>query len=254
MKKLLFIWMLVVTLPAFAQNYGGLYDKAMKLKNEYRYVESLAMFQILLKTDSANVDYLSNASTMYTKAGNLQPDEKKRFDYYHQGEYLAKKAIAKNPNNAEAHYAYALVIGRLNEHASSKQKVANAKLIKSEADACVRLQPDHGGAYHILGRWHSTVAGFGIVEKMAINALFGGVPEGGSYDEAVKCFKKAIQLEPAYILHHYELASALNERAASPTDKTDAIAALKKALSLPNQTPDDPGTKKKCEALLKDLQ
>jgi tetratricopeptide (TPR) repeat protein len=254
MRKILFALLFVCAIPVFSQNYSVLYDKAMKLKSEYKYVESLAMFQLLLKSDSSNVDYLANGSTMYTKAGNLQPDEKKRFDYYHQGEYLAKKAIAKNPNNAEAHYAYSLVIGRLNEHASSKQKVANAKLIKSEADACLRLQPDHAGAYHILGRWHSTVAGFGIVEKMAINALFGGVPEGGSYDEAVKCFKKAIQLEPAYILHYYELANVLKERDASAADKNDAIAALKKAMSLGNQTPDDPSTKKKCEELLKELQ
>ena len=254
MKKIFLVLFVVLSLPGFSQNYRGVYEKALSLKKEYKYVESLAMFQVLLKTDSNNVDYLGYASTMFTKAGNMQSDEKKRFDYYRQGEYLAKKAIKIDPNNAEAHYAYSLVVGRLSEQASSKQKVANAKLIKSEADACIRLQPNHAGAYHILGRWHRTVAGFGIIEKMAINALYGGVPEGGSYDEAVKCFKKAIQLEPAYVLHYYELAVTLHERDASAADKTDAVAALKKAMSLQNQTPDDPATKKKCEVLLTDLQ
>ena len=70
----------------------------------------------------------------------------------------------------------------------------------------------------------------------------------------MKCFKKAIQLEPAYVLHYYELAVTLHERDASAADKTDAVAALKKAMSLQNQTPDDPATKKKCEVLLTDLQ
>ena len=53
---------------------------------------------------------------------------------------------------------------------------------------------------------------------------------------------------------HSSVAVTLHERDASAADKTDAVAALKKAMSLQNQTPDDPATKKKCEVLLTDLQ
>jgi tetratricopeptide (TPR) repeat protein len=186
--------------------------QAVKLKNESRFEESLVIFQQLLKADSSRIEYVYNTSFLYSKLGNRQQEESARQNYFLKAESLARKAIAIDPNNAEGHYTYALALGRMNENASSKQKIANAKLIKGECEAGLKLNPRHSGLYHILGRWHRTIAGFNFVEKGMINAFFGGVPEGGSYKDAIDCFSKAVLLEPGYMLHKFELAQTYYER------------------------------------------
>lgn len=197
---------------AQAQQADEQFKTALKLKNESKFEESLAIFQQLLKSDSSKIEYLYNTSFLYSKLGNRQQEEVARQNYFRKAEYLAKKAIATDSNNAEAHYTYALALGRINENASSKQKIANAKLIKTECETGLKLNPKHSGLYHILGRWHRTIAGFNFMEKGMINAFFGGVPEGGSYKDAIECFSKAVLLEPGYMLHKYELAQTYYER------------------------------------------
>jgi tetratricopeptide (TPR) repeat protein len=235
----------------FAQSNSEKYKEAVRLKHEMRFADAFTLFKELLKTDSTNVEYLYQTSFSYSKTGNDQTSEAVRKSYFNMGKYLAQKAIAINPNSAYAHYTYALALGRLNENASNKEKIANAKLIKGECDRSLELDPKNGSVYHILGRWHRTIAGFGALEKFAINTMYGGMPPGGSYENAIESFQKAIQLEPTIILHYYELAATYYER----DKKGDNIYAkvwLEKALQLPKNDydPDDANTRKKCEELL----
>lgn len=251
----LFILFLLIETTLYAQSGANdiLYQKGLKAKQEYKYQEGLALFQILLKSDSSNVDYLANTSYFLSRVGQLQPLEDQKMDYYHKAEYVGKKAVQTDPTNAEAHYSYALAIGRVNEFASNKQKISNAKLLKTELDACLKINPEHFGAWHILGRWHREIAGLNMVERLAINSFFGGVPPNATYEDAIKCFQNAVKYNPTYILHYFELAKTYYTRD-DKGDKAQAISTLKTALALPNLAPDDPETRKNCENLLKKLQ
>lgn len=243
---------LILTLFCFcsmAQSADEQYAKALKLKNEYNYKEALTSFQKLLKSDSSQVNYLTNSSFLYSRVGYFYAPEAEKMQYYKTAEYLAKKAIQKNSNSGEAHYTYALALGRINENASSKQKIAVGKLIKSEVDKAISLNPKLAGAHHILGRWHRTIAGFNMIEKAMINSFFGGVPPGGSYDDAVKAFVTAVTLEPHTVIHQYELAETYHEMGKD----IDAKVWAKKALELTPVSPDDKKARTACEALLKKL-
>ncbi len=242
-------------ITALSQSNIEKYNEAIKLKHEMRFADAFTLFKELLKTDSTNVEYLYQTSFSYSKAGNDETSEAVRKSYFNTGKYLAQKAIAINPNSGYSHYTYALALGRLNENAGNKEKIASAKLIKGECDRALELDPKNGSVYHILGRWHRTIAGFNALEKLAINALYGGVPQGGSYENAIECFQKAIQLEPTIILHYYELAATYYER----DKKGDTIYAkvwLDKALQLPpvSYDPDDNNTRKKCKQLLEKMK
>lgn len=242
--------LLLLTVCLTAQTAEEQYAKALKLKGEYNYKDALTAFQQLLKNDSSQINYLTNASYCYTKFGFFHAPETEKQTYYKTAEYLAKKAIQKNTNNADAHYTYAMALGRINENASSKQKIANAKLIKSEVDRSIALNPKLAGAYHILGRWHRTIAGFNMIEKAMINSFFGGVPPGGSYEDAVKSFMTAISIEPKSMVHQYELAVTYHEMGKD----VDAKLWAKKALEITPVSPDDKKAKTDCEALLKKLE
>ena len=251
MKKLIAILFVIITsLSIVAQTNEEQYAKALKLKVEFKYKEAFPLFQVLLKADSSNVNYLQCASYCYSKYGYYYvPAEAEKMKYYKTAEYLAKKAIKGNEASADAHYAYAMALGRINENASSKQKIANAKLIKAQCDRAIALNPKLSGAYHILGRWHRTIAGFNAIEKAMINSFFGGVPPGGSYDDAVKSFMTAISLEPKYMNHQYELAQTYYEMGKTVEAKLWA----KKALEIIPSNEDDIKAKKDCEELLKKL-
>ncbi len=248
MKKI-FFFLFLISICVFGKQENDQFTQALKLKNENKFEESLVLFQQLMKSDSSKVEYLYNSSFLYSKLGNRQKVESTRLDYFRKAEYLSKKAVAINPGNAECHYTYALALGRINENASSKQKIANAKLIKGECEAGLKLNPKHSGLYHILGRWHRTVAGFNFIEKGMINAFYGGVPEGGSYKDAIECFSKAVLLEPSYLLHKYELAQTYYERGAGD-DYILCKIWCKKVLEMTAADSDDILTQEKARKLL----
>ena len=247
--KIIALWMFVFSTTTFSQSSEELLTKGLQYKKDLNYKDGIAIFQRLLKSDSSNVDYLYNASNFYSRYGHTLP-ESMQMNYYKTAEYLAKKAIKADNNNAECHYVYALALGRINENASTKQKIANAKLIKSELDLALKQNPKHAGAWHILGRWHRTIAGFSSIEKFAINTLFGGVPQGGSYEDAVKCFTQSIILEPNYKLHKFELAETYHEMGKN----ADAKVWLQKALNSPSLNDDDKSTDVKCKELLEKIK
>jgi tetratricopeptide (TPR) repeat protein len=250
-KQTIFLLACLFTCRAFAQTPAENFDKAMALKNEFKYKDALPYFQALLKADSNNVNYLANGSQVYTRYGYLyMTTDAEKQKYFHIGEYLAVKSIAKDDKSAEGHYAYALALGRINENASSKQKIANAKLIKKEVDRAIELNPKQAGAYHILGRWHATIAGFNAIEKMMINSFFGGVPPGGSYEDAIKAFQTAISLEPKNMIHQMEIANTYY----SMGNKIYAKVWLDKAMALPVISDDDKITAEKCKSLRKKLE
>jgi hypothetical protein len=231
------------------QSEKDLFEKGMQCRKDHDYKDGILSFQRLMKLDSSNAIYLSQGSYFYSRYGYSFAEPERKMAFYKVADYLARKAIRIDPSHAEAHYAYALALGRMNENASTKQKIANSKLIKSELDKTLKLQPKHADAYHILGRWHRTIAGFNAIEKLAINTLFGGVPEGGSYEEAILCFRKAISYDPLYKLHPYELAVTLKEMG----KKADAKVWAKRCVALPSKTLDDKNTDINAKALLDEL-
>jgi tetratricopeptide (TPR) repeat protein len=252
MKKW-WVIILAVSIQYVSAQDSAQYKQARKLREESKFNESLVVFQSLLKDDSSNVEYLHNTAYLLCKTGVLKKEETERQKDYHTAEYLSRKAIALNKNSADSHYTLALALGRINEHAPIKQKIANAKVIKTEAETAVKLNPKLARAWHILGHWHRAVAGFNAVEKLMMKTMYGGVPEGGSYDAAIECFSKAVELEPKFMLHSYELAVTYHERG----NKMDDIYAkvwLKKTIALPAVSEEDYETVRKAKELLKKVE
>ena len=230
-----------------------LYQYAVKLHEDGKLNDALTIFKNLLKNDSSNINLLQNTSILYSTIGHsLKEGTPNKYNWYTTAEYLAKKAIQQNQMSANAHYAYAMAIGLLSEKAGVKTKINNAKLIKTEAETTIKLDPKIAGAYHILGRWHLVVAGFNSFERGMITMIFGKMP-GGSYEDAIANFQTAIKLEPLNAIHYLQIAYTYQERE-KKGDKLLAIANLNTAIKIVPRNEDEQITKKECEDLLSKLK
>jgi tetratricopeptide (TPR) repeat protein len=233
------------------ENNQRLFQYAVKIESEGKYNDALTIYKNLLKSDSSNIDLLTHTSILYSRLGFRQNSEEQKTNWYRTAFYLGQKAIKIDNQNANAHYAYAMALGRMSEFASNKTKINNAKQIKTEAELAIQLNPKLAGPYHILGRWNKEVGGFNGFEKAMIKTMFGGMGVG-SYTEAIKYFQKAILLEPLNSIHYYQLAHTYYKRN-QEGDKAQAENWASKCLLIKPITLDDEDTKRDCEKLLKKL-
>lgn len=242
---------LLVAASAFAQSNADLYKKALNFRQIGQYHNALAIFKVLLGRDSNNTAYLDytvvlSCKTLHddTKPGNPPLDQ------YKHMEYLAKKSLRLDSNNAESHYAYAFCIGVISEYASHKEQIAIAGIMKSELDKCLKLNPRNSGAYHLLGRWFDKLASFNSVEKMAVKILYGTTLPEGTYAQAAAAYEKAILYDPGYILHQYELAVVYHQM----NKDADAKLWLQNAIHAPYNGDDSAMVKNSCRKLLSQLK
>ena len=90
--------------------------------------------------------------------------------------------------------------------------------LKKEMGLVLALQPQHGGAHHVLGEMFMELPGFA----------------GGDKKKALEELETAVRLEPDETSHYVPLAQAY----LAVRDKDQAVAALKKALEV--EHPADP--------------
>jgi regulator of microtubule dynamics protein 3 len=254
MKKVITLAFTLLALFIFSASIGQteaeLYNQGLKYKKQINNKKMLPVFKKLVEMDPTNVDYLSNLSFAYSKVGANLTDAKLQMKFYAKAKSVASEAKNLNDNHAFAHYSYALALARENENAGTKAKIVNAKEIKSECDRVIALDPKEAGAYHVMGRWHRTFAGFSGFEKAMVNTFYGGTPEGGSYKVALEMFQKAIKIEPWYMLHTYELAMTYHQMG----NDEYAIKFLQKAMELPQKYEDAVKCFEKCKTMLAELK
>lgn len=151
---------------------------------------------VLLRISKQHTDLVDAAKTKDDAKGHAE----KALDY-------AKRAQALDANNAKAHLNLAICYGKMTDFVGNKTKMEYAKIIRDEAQRSIDLDPRDDYAWHVLGRWHAGVANLNGVLKALAGFVYGGLPPA-SNEDAVRCFKKAIELAPQRMMHHAELAHA----------------------------------------------
>ena len=160
----------------------------------------------------------------------------------------AQRAVSVAPDDAHAQLALAICYGRLAPLLDNKTKISYSKLVREHVDKALKLDPSLDYAYHVLGAWNYELASLNPILRALARLVYGDLP-AASYEEAVKNFKKAIELAPQRVVHHVELG-----RTYAAMGQTElARAELTKGLALPNREKDDPGTKDRGREALKKL-
>ncbi len=154
-----------------------------------------------------NASGLIMAAKVTTYGAVLLPENQREAAYDKATDY-ARRALAVEPNNAEAHMELARALGRGAQFKGILQSLGIAGEVRSELETTIRLDPKIAAAYVALGLWHAEVP----------------LIAGGRNSEVEPNILKAITLEPNTVIHRMEYANALMK--VSQRNKKRAIAQL----------------------------
>jgi len=161
----------------------------------------------------------------------------------------ALRAAALAPGNSEAQLSPAISYGKMASFQGSKEKVDASPRIKAAADKALKLDPRNDSAWHVLGRWHQSLANVSGFKRAVGGILYGSLPTGTN-EESIACFEKAIEINPNRLRHYIEAGCTH----AQMGDDAAARRLLKKGLAMPNTEKDDPEMKRRGREALDELR
>jgi tetratricopeptide (TPR) repeat protein len=211
--------------------------------------EALKFYLPAEKLEPNNVHLLVRISREYrhlmSDAG--KPDQK--FSLGSTALAYAKRAATLDPNDPDAQLAVAISYGKLQPLEGSRQRFEASRIIKNAAEKVIQLDPTNDLGWHVLGRWHMAIADVSAFERGLALMAYGKLPES-TYDQAARCFEKAIELNPNRLMHYIELGRAYAHM--GRTD--DARSCIAKGLAMRETEKDDPETKRQGQELLAQLR
>ncbi len=120
------------------------------------------------------------------------------------------KAAALGPNDSDAQLSPAISYGKMLPFQGQRAQVDAAPRIKAAADKAILLDPLNDSAWHVLGRWHQTLANVSEIKRTLGALLYGKLPVGTNA-ESVACFNKAIAINPHRLRHFIELGRTYSQ-------------------------------------------
>jgi tetratricopeptide (TPR) repeat protein len=246
MKKTLLVLLIATLAPdTDAQSVNLLIKQADSLEAALNETAAYNKFREALRTDPGNYYSLWKCSELCSRIGFRQPTKEKKADYYNAGRIYAETAIKVKPDAADGYYALSLAMGRRAQMESGNDRIKAVRQIKNNAEKALKINPDHGRAWHVLGKWHYEVSNLNGVEKAALKIFYGGLPKA-SLKQAIAAYEKSIAFEPVFALNNLELAKACYKDG----QKERAIALLKAIPAMPAKTEDDNHIKTEGKTLL----
>jgi tetratricopeptide (TPR) repeat protein len=235
-------------LKSIAQTEQSLIGEAVKLEAALNESGALEKLTRVLQINPNHYFALWKASELCSRIGSKQPTKKEKMAYFIIGRKYAESAIKTCSKCADGYYALSVAMGKLALTAPNKDKIEAVKGIKSNVEKALQFNPEHGRAWHVLGKWHYEVDGLNVMERTAVKIMYGGLPPA-SIEQSISAYEKAKQLEPNFALNYLELAKAYIRAG----KKEQAIALLQKLPSISTKTSDDNQIKAEGKILLKEL-
>ena len=152
------------------------------------------------------------------------------------------------PDSLQGYFLKAAAAGNLAENSGALERVKLSRTVVRNSATALQHDSSYAPAYVILGAYYTRVAGANPILKGIANTILGGVPEG-TYEDALRELKRAVELDASNMHAHLELAKAY--RAVGRIDA--ARSHLQKVRSLPVMDHQHPNLKQRARDLLDDL-
>jgi len=196
--------------PAAAQTVPELVARGVAAFDARDPARALRDYQAALAIDSTSYAANWRASVAAVDIGKQTPDsipDPARDSLYRLAERYATRAVAANPDGADGFFALANAIGRTSLTLGKKERVQRAAEIRTDALRAIELNPAHDGAFHVMGRWNAEIMRLSGFQRFFAKSFLGGaVFNEASWGKAVAYMRRAVELRPEFIYHHYDLA------------------------------------------------
>jgi tetratricopeptide (TPR) repeat protein len=238
----------LATMGARAESAEELIHKGDVFYNKLQAAEALEFYLPAEKLDPNNVRLLVHISREYRHLMSDAAKISEKLQLANTAAGYAQRAAALAPNDPEAQLALAISYGKRLPLEETKQQIATSRLIKTAADRAIALDPNNDIAWQVLGRWYRGLAEVGGVKRALARVAYGKLPPA-KYEDAVRCFERAIALNPNRLMHFIELGRTY----AQMGKEADARKFINRGLALPETEKDDPETKRLGRQILKQL-
>ena len=193
---------------AHSQDVSTSIRKADELDAQERTDEAIEVLKRAEKISPNNPIVLIKLSQDYSDKVDAAKDRSQKLAFAKLSLEYAKKAVREAPDNADAHVCLSIAYGKFTDFVDNKTKMEYSKVVKTEAEKAVELNPRNDLALLILARWNFDMATLNPILKAFAQTLYGQLPPA-SKEQAIEYFQKAIAAAPQRIIHHAEYAQAL---------------------------------------------
>jgi tetratricopeptide (TPR) repeat protein len=190
------------------QDVSTLVRKAYQLDAQEQADAAIDVLKQAEKISPNNPDVLIKLSQDYSDKIDAVRERSEKLHFANLCMEYAKKAVRAAPNNSDAHVCLSIAYGKMTDFTDNKTKIEYSKVVKSEAERAVELNPKNDLALFILGRWNFDMATLNPLLKGIAQALYGQLP-AASKEKAIEYFERAIAAAPQRIMYHGAYAEAL---------------------------------------------
>jgi tetratricopeptide (TPR) repeat protein len=230
-----------------APNHTALGDRDYAAMNA---TGALAHYEAAIELDPKNYEALWKASRSAVDLGSYDQISEARGDLYRNAELYARRAVAVNAKDAEAHFHLARALGKNALTLGPRARIKYATDVRTQALECLKLNPKHAGCLHVMGVWNAEVMRLsGFTRMLARNLLGGRVFGSASWKDAQRYMEEAVAAEPDRIVHRIDLAEIYRDM----NQKAKARTEFETALRLPVTDVNDRHYKAQSERALKAL-
>jgi len=224
--------------------------EAHTLQAEYHESQALAKYEEILGRDARQYQALWQAALLSLRIGRRYTDETRKGAYFVSARQYADRALAVQPNGAEANYAVALTLLTRATLLTARGRLYAYKEIKPYIFKAVAQCPDWADTWALLGRWHYRVDHYNVLERLFSRFFLGGMPGGASSRKAIDALERAHELAPTNLQFCYDLARVYNNQ----KQFGNARRLLQKCVTLQPSTSDELETSRSCRHLLEQVQ
>ena len=239
----------LASMGAAAESAVELMQKGDVFYDKLQAAEALKFYLPAEKLDPKNVRLLVRVAREYRHLMSDATNASEKLQLGNTAVDYAQRAVALAPNDPEAQLAVAISYGKLLPIEGTKQRIANSRLIKSAADKVIELDPTNDLAWHVLGRWYLALAEVSTAKRFFAEVFYGNLPPA-KYEDAARCFEKAIALNPNRLMHCIELGRTYSQMGRDE----HARKFITKGLGMAETEKDDPETKNLGQQILKKLR
>lgn len=232
-----------------AESAEELIQKGDVFYDKLQAAESLKFYLPAEKLDPNNVRLLVRIAREYRHLMSDATELSSKQELGNTAMDYARRAVALAPDDPETLLALAISYGKMLPMEGTRQQIANSRLIKIAADKVIALDPTNDLAWHVLGRWCRGLAEVRPVKRAFAQVVYGKLPSA-KYEDAERCFEKAIALNPNRLMHYIELGRTYEKMGRD----ADARRFITKGLAMPETEKDDPETKNLGRQTLKKLR